>query len=224
MHSGVPIVTDTSAIRAGLAFREQAEQDPAIAEALKALPQRFTEIWQHEEIAPLIARSEVEYAALQSSLPEYVGQFDPLEDDEKTRIVCKMMEVDPSTLTNRFQIFDAIAEDFDVAVMRQRREETAARIVRSETTEQAHNGADVLAIVTAVGGETAARILAIGNQWSKTVDNRQREIYALDRDVIGWTAGRWAEVLRGPDGKNITAAAARKTKWWRSDRKRLRAD
>lgn len=65
--------------------------------------------------------------------------------------------------------------------------------------------------------EMSARIMAIAGDETKSADQRQREISALDNRAIGWDGERWAEVL------NVTDRAARKTSWWKVDRKRLQS-
>lgn len=72
-------------------------------------------------------------------------------------------------------------------------------------------------IVTLIGDDSLGKKLVIAQDKSKTVEQRQREICALDSRVIAWSGSQWAELLG-----NCTRQAAEKTDWWKIDRKRLR--
>jgi hypothetical protein len=78
--------------------------------------------------------------------------------------------------------------------------------------ESAISGDELLRKIAAlVGGDTAMKIVAIAHS-KITIDQRQREIYALDRTAAGWTSTRWAELLGEGD------RACRSTTWWTTDR------
>ena len=73
----------------------------------------------------------------------------------------------------------------------------------------------VATLAALLGGDTAARVYAVARDESKTVDQKQREIYALDNRALAWDGQRWATLLKA------SASAARNTRWWKEDRKRL---
>jgi len=76
----------------------------------------------------------------------------------------------------------------------------------------------VMKLVAATGGETGIRIVTIGRDKTKSAEQRQCEIFALDKTSVGWNSGRWAGLL------GVSEQAVRSTGWWKVDRKRLRAD
>jgi hypothetical protein len=79
--------------------------------------------------------------------------------------------------------------------------------------------AEVVAEMLAVlGDENGARVLAVAQDRSMTVDQRQRLIYQLDNRAVGFTSRQWARLL------STTHQAASQTDWWTVDRQRLRAD
>jgi hypothetical protein len=71
-------------------------------------------------------------------------------------------------------------------------------------------------VLAAVADESALAILNVAKDSARTADERMRVIYAIDNRTVGWTSGRWAEVLE------VTAAAVRQTDWWKNERRRLR--
>jgi hypothetical protein len=74
---------------------------------------------------------------------------------------------------------------------------------------------DLANLTTLLGNDKAPKIFAVARDTSQTVEQRQRAIYVLDNRAIGYDGGQWAKLL------NVTEQAARKTDWWKMDRKRL---
>jgi hypothetical protein len=82
--------------------------------------------------------------------------------------------------------------------------------------EELPNEPDLRSVLAAVADDNALAIVAVAQDPERTVDERMRDIYIIDNRAVGWTSGKWAEVLR------VTAAAVRQTGWWKHERKRLR--
>jgi hypothetical protein len=70
-------------------------------------------------------------------------------------------------------------------------------------------------MIAALGDDNAVRVYAIARDKSKSVDERQRALCALDRRFVGFTSDQWGNLL------GATGSAARQTNWWKQDRARL---
>jgi hypothetical protein len=87
-----------------------------------------------------------------------------------------------------------------------------AQLAKGRKTEP---GETVARVAELLAGDGAAALLAVAHDTKKTVDQRQREMAALDSRLVGWTGEKWCNAL------HCTASAARKTEWWTIDRPRL---
>ena len=76
--------------------------------------------------------------------------------------------------------------------------------------------------VLAAVDENSIAIINIASDATKTTEQKMRAIYAIDNRVVGWDSPKWACVLIGPNGKNVSEAMIRKTHWWKEERPRLR--
>lgn len=70
--------------------------------------------------------------------------------------------------------------------------------------------ADPARIIAVCADSHASEVYKIGQNQSKSADDRMAAIYALDRRARGWKSPRWAEIL------GVTDQAVRQTTWWRN--------
>jgi hypothetical protein len=70
-------------------------------------------------------------------------------------------------------------------------------------------------VLEAVGDDNAIAIINIAQDPTKTVDQKMRDIYGIDKRFLGKTSEEWATLL------TVSGPAIRQTDWWKIDRKRL---
>jgi hypothetical protein len=70
-----------------------------------------------------------------------------------------------------------------------------------------------------LGSDVAGKMLQIARDTTKTADERQRLIYALDNRALGWNSCQWHDLMPDKTERNH-----RKTDWWIKVRPGLLAD
>lgn len=77
------------------------------------------------------------------------------------------------------------------------------------------DGEAVMHVVGLVSGEAGRRIITIANDENLTVEEKMARISVIDNAHLGWSGEQWSELL------GVSAAACRKTDWWKVERPRL---
>lgn len=96
---------------------------------------------------------------------------------------------------------------------------TPAEPAAAQPTDPGDEAAELaVCLLKSFGIEESARVYAVAKDDGKTVDQRQREIYALYPIVLGWSGQQWADLL------GVTDRACRGSDWWNGERRRLRGE